>query len=73
MAIGCAEDEYNGEAALIENKIAKASDFGKIPLQADQVERFVEEVWADQFGPFTKEELDKRRNAFSSAASKIVV
>jgi hypothetical protein len=73
LAIGCPEDEYNREASLSENKIAKASDFGKTPLQAEQVERFVEEVWDDQFSPFTREELDNRRNAFSSAARKIVV
>jgi hypothetical protein len=72
LAIGCPTDEYDGEASLIESKLATASNFGKMPFQLDEVERSVAEVWDDQFGPFAKEDLERRRSAFSSVAKKII-
>jgi hypothetical protein len=66
------QDEYDGEASLIESKIASASGFGKVRLQPDQIEKVVAEVWIDQFGPFGKDELEKRHIAFSSVAKKIL-
>ena len=71
LATGCPTDEYDGEASLIEDRIAKLTNFGEQPLTAAQVERILVEVWNDQFGPFGTEALEKRRSAFSAVARKI--
>ncbi len=68
---GCPPDEYNGEASLIESQIAKLTRFGEKPLSETQVERIVEEVWNEMFGPFSDEDLQKRRPAFTAVARKI--
>ena len=72
LGIGSPLDEYDGEASLIEDRIAKLTNFGKKPVSVQQVEEIVAEVWNHQFGPFDTEELEKRRQAFSSVANKIV-
>jgi hypothetical protein len=71
VAVGCPADEYSGEASLIEDRIAKLTRFGDEPLGQSQVERIVAEVWNEEFGPFSDEDLTKRRSAFSSVARKI--
>jgi hypothetical protein len=70
-ALGCPDDEYNGEARLIEDRIAKLSRFENEPLGENRVERIVAEVWNEEFGPFSDEDLQKRRSAFTSVARKI--
>ncbi len=72
LAMGCPTDEYDSEASLIENEIAKASDYGKRPIDIAQVASLIRKIWDDQFGPFAKEELEKRHPAFASIAKKIV-
>jgi hypothetical protein len=70
LAMGCPADEYDSEASLIESGIAKAASDGK-PIDATHIEKIVSEVWNDMFGPFTDEDINKRRYAFSSVAKKI--
>ncbi|MFY9559507.1 MAG: hypothetical protein WAQ52_04665 [Terriglobales bacterium] len=71
LAMGCPADEYDAEASLIESGIAAAANLRKKPAEAEQIEKIVAEVWNDMFGPFTDEDLNKRRAAFSSVAKKI--
>ncbi len=71
MALDCPSDEYDGEAFLIEDRIAKATNFGET-LSMGQVEAIIAEVWTFKFGPFKAEALNRRRQAFSSVARKIV-
>jgi len=71
LALGCPTDEYDGEASLIEDRLAKTTNFGERPLSATQVEKILAEVWDFKFGPFTTEALNKRRPAFASIARKI--
>lgn len=72
LALDCPRDEYDGEASLIEDGIAKASNFGERPLAVDQIAAIVEEVWNLNFGPFGDEEVEKRRPAFESVAKKLL-
>ncbi len=71
-AFGCPADEYNGEASLIEGRIAKLAQSEHGPLGEAQVERIVAEVWNEEFGPFSDEDLQKRHSAFTSVARKII-
>lgn len=71
LVIGSPSDEYEGEASLIENEIAKLTNFGERALAFAQVEEIIARVWNDRFGPFNCEDLNKRRSAFSSVARKI--
>jgi hypothetical protein len=71
-AIGCPPDEYNGEAALIESRIAKLTRFGEKSLDEIQAERIVAEVWNERFGPFSDEDIQKRHPAFIAVARKII-
>jgi hypothetical protein len=73
LALGSPTDEYDGEASLLESRIAKVTNFGTKPMTVSQVEEIVAEVWDSQFGPFDREELKKRRSHFSSAARKIAI
>ena len=69
LAVGAPGDEYESEASLIEGRIAKvAAD----KVNVDQIADIVAEVWNSQFGPFDAENLNKRRQVFSSVARKIV-
>ena len=72
MAFGCPADEYNGEASLIEGRIAKLTRSEHEPLGEAEVERIVAEVWNEEFGPFSDEDLQERRSAFTSVARKII-
>ena len=72
LAIGCAADEYNSEASVIEDRIAKLAQSGHEPPAEAQVERIVAEVWNEQFGPFSDEDLQKRRSAFTSVVRNII-
>ena len=72
LAIGCPADEYNSEASLIEDRIAKLAQSGPEPPAEAQAERTVAEVWNEQFGPFSDEDLQKRSSAFTSVARKII-
>jgi hypothetical protein len=72
VAVGCPPDEYNSEASLIESRIAKLTQFGHEPLEEAKVEAIVAEVWNEQFGPFSDEDLQKRRSAFTVVARKII-
>jgi hypothetical protein len=72
LAIGSPADEYNGEASLIEDGVARLLGFGKAPLNVAQVEQVVATVWDGEFGPFGEGDLDVRRAAFSSVARKII-
>jgi hypothetical protein len=72
VAIGCPPDEYNSETSLIESRIARLTRFGNEPLEAAKVEAIVAEVWNEQFGPFSDEDLQKRRSAFTAVARRIV-
>jgi len=72
VAIGCPPDEYNGEASLIESRIAQLTRFGEKPLAEAQVERVVAEIWNEMFGPFSDEDIQKRRPAFIAVARKII-
>jgi hypothetical protein len=72
LAIGCPADEYNSEASLIEDRIAKLEQSGHEPPAEAQVERIVAEVWNEQFGPFRDEDLKQRCSAFTSVARKII-
>jgi hypothetical protein len=69
LAMGCPPDEYDSEASLIEGRIAKVPGD---KLNADRIADIVAEVWNSQFGPFDEEDLDKRRQAFSSVARRIL-
>lgn len=72
LALQCPSDEYDGEASLIESGVARATNFGKDKISADEVEAIVSEVWNRQFGPFDPDHLKQRRSAFASVAQKIV-
>ena len=72
MAFGCPADEYNGEASLIEGRIAKLTRSEHEPLGEAEVERIVAEVRNEEFGPFSDEDLQERRSAFTSVARKII-
>ena len=72
LALEYPSDEYNGEASLIESSVAKATNFGKSPISFEQVEGIVRAVWDSQFGPFDREDLNKRSSAFTAVAQKIV-
>jgi hypothetical protein len=69
LAMGAPADEYASEASLIEGRIAKVA---VDKVNVDQIADIVAEVWNSQFGPFDAEDLNKRRQAFSSVARKIV-
>ena len=71
LAIGCPADEYDGEATLIESRVAQATNFGETKLDLRQVQSIVAEVWNDRFGPFSQGELEKRQPAFAVAARDI--
>jgi hypothetical protein len=71
LALGCPTDEYDGEASLIEDRIAKATNFGEKTLSVAQVEDIVGAVWNFTFGPFEAGNFERRRSAFSSVARKI--
>jgi len=71
LALGSPSDEYDGEASLIEDRIAKLTNFGEKRLTSSEVGDIVTSVWNSQFGPFNPEDLEKRRPAFSSVAQKI--
>jgi hypothetical protein len=71
LAIGSPSDEYDGEASLIESKIAKITNFGKKQLSTEECEKIIEDVWNSQFGPFDPAELGKRQPAFASIARKL--
>jgi len=72
MAIGCPADEYNGEATLIEERIAELTRSVHEPLSEVQVEKIVADVWNEMFGPFSDEDLQMRRSAFTTIARKII-
>jgi hypothetical protein len=55
---------------LITGRIAKVAP-DKL-LNIDRVAEIVSEVWDSQFGPLDPEDLNERRQAFSSVARKIV-
>jgi hypothetical protein len=70
-SIGAPNDEYDGEASLIEDRICKATDFGKKALGLEQLETMIEETWSSQFGPFDQTAVAKRRPSFRRVACKI--
>ena len=69
LAMGAPHDEYYSEASLIEGRIAKVHTD---EISADRIADIVAEVWNSQFGPFDEEDLNKRRQAFSSVARRIL-
>ncbi|SRR5579871_1924587 len=71
LALGCPNDEYRGEASLIQDRIAKLSDFGQKPLTKTQISRVVSDVWNLKFGPFSEFELKNRQNSFASVTEEI--
>jgi hypothetical protein len=70
LAMGSPPDEYDSEASLIEDRIAKVAGD---KLNVDRIADIVTEVWNSQFGPFDEEDLNKRRQAFSSVARRILM
>lgn len=69
LELGSPSDEYDSEASMIEGRIAKlAGD----EFNVDKIADIVAEVWNSQFGPFDEEDLNKRRQAFSSVARRIL-
>jgi hypothetical protein len=71
LALGCPKDEYDGEASLIEDRIAKATGFGEGKIGVAEIEGIVREVWQSQFGPFSDEQLEIRSPAFWRVAGKL--
>jgi hypothetical protein len=71
LAVGCPADEYDGEASSIESEIAKVTDFGEKPVSVEQAETVVTDVWKRRFGPFTAEDLERRRSQFTAVARRI--
>ena len=69
LAMGAPADEYESEASLIEARIAPAS---ADKLDVGQIADIVAEVWNDRFGPFDADGLNKRHNAFSSVARRLL-
>lgn len=72
LQLGCPNDEYNGEASLIEDGICKATDFGKLPLHVREAVKIIAQIWDQKFGPFDQAEKDKRRPHYEKVAAKIV-
>jgi len=72
LALECPCDEYDGEASLIEDRIAKTTNFGKNSISVENVESIVAGVWNSQFGPFDAQNLERRRTIFRSVAEKIL-
>ena len=73
LSIGAPSDEYDDEASLIEDRICKATDFGKKALGLEQLEAMIEEIWNSQFGPFDQTAVVQRRPYFVRVARKITV
>jgi hypothetical protein len=59
LALDCPANEYDGEASMIQDRIAKATHFGKSVLEFGPIEEIVAEVWNGQFGPFEAAELER--------------
>jgi hypothetical protein len=72
LAMGCPADEYDSEAAMIDNRIAELEWNKEAGPARPQVEQIVAEVWNEMFGPFSDEDLQKRQSAFASVALKIM-
>ena len=71
LALGAPPDEYDGEASLLESEMAKATSFGETTVSPEQLEEMLARIWNDQFGPFSDDELRKRRSAFAAVAGKL--
>jgi len=72
LSAGSPKDEYDMEASLIESGIARLSDSGRHTLSRDEVVQVISEVWNEQFGPYSEEELARRRSAFEQVADEIL-
>ena len=71
LAIGAPSDEYKSEASLIEDAIAKATQFGAKEISAAEIESIVRQVWNQMFGPMSDEQLEQRAPAFRCVAAKL--
>jgi hypothetical protein len=71
LALGCPSDEYDGEASLIESRMARASNFGERPVGAKELQEIVAYVWNDRFGPFDPDDIQRRTPAFAAIAKKL--
>jgi hypothetical protein len=58
---------------LIEDRVAKASDYGKRAVSISELEMIIADVWDAQFGPLSKKELKQRQPVFNSLAERIII
>ncbi len=71
LALGCPSDEYDGEASLIESAVARATNFGEMPIGPEELQEIVAYVWNDRFGPLGPDEIQRRTPAFAAVAKKL--
>lgn len=68
IALGAPEDEYDMEAEMIANAVARhESSLDEMSLAA-----MVREVWIKSFSPFSEEGLSKRQPAFIRVARRVL-
>lgn len=66
---GAPPDEYAGEAARIAAALAQGS---WAEITEEHIAGIVRRVWSEQFGPFSREDLQMRSNAFLAVARQIL-
>lgn len=68
LNLGAPQDEYSSEAADM------ATALGAIPESAteEQVSRIVMSVWEQAFGPFSDEDIEKRRPVLRRVVQNIL-
>jgi hypothetical protein len=72
LALGAPQDEYDQEVALIESGIDGLRKTENVALTENQIADVVANVWSQQFGPFSDDEMNKRRPHFVGVARRIV-
>ncbi len=69
LKLGAPSDEYASEAKRIDSHLKFQT--GEI-LTADAVSAVIENVWQSSFGPFTEDDIAKRRPNLLRVAKRIV-
>jgi hypothetical protein len=69
LALGCPSDEYSLEASRIEDPVSKMT--GSRELSQGQLEKIIQNVWNEMFGPFDSKQIQARAAGFKLLAEHI--
>ena len=67
LALGAPTDEYHTEAELIRQAIEDR----QAKLQKEELSELLRRIWQEMFGPFSEEEMNRRRPALERVAGQL--